>query len=101
MRVQVTLVLLPLVSCLQIGTGTGTGTGTGSGSGGTAPLARMVMGDGGLDGGQVGTNCLPLSGTQTAICEQTSRCPELRVDPGAFPDCGFRARAATGLDLEC
>jgi hypothetical protein len=95
MRVLVPLLVLPLAACLQIGTGTGTGTGSGAGS--APPLASA----GAPDAGPSGTNCLVDQATQTILCEQIDSCPGVIVDPGAFPGCGFRVGAGSGLDLEC
>jgi hypothetical protein len=93
MRIPVLLMLLPLASCMQIGTGTGTGSGTGR----STPLAHMTSGD----GGPMGTHCFQVPGTQTVLCELLDSCPSVQVDQGAFPDCGFRMNSETRLDLEC
>jgi hypothetical protein len=95
MRVVVLLVLSILASCIQFGTGTGTRPGSEAGA--PAPLTHMASAEGGLQG----TNCFQVPGTQSALCEQLDSCPDLRVDPGAFPDCGFRVNGDTRLDLEC
>jgi hypothetical protein len=95
-----------LAGCLQIGTGTGSGTGPGSAADSGTPgtsLPRSAV----SDAGPTGSNCFALPGTQAVLCEQVDTCPGLLVDPGAFPDCGFRVRASGGppgggaLDLEC
>jgi hypothetical protein len=98
MRLAVPLLAAFLAGCLQIGTGNGTGSGSAADSG---PLSLR---SGVPDAGPTGSNCFALPGTQAVICEQVDTCPGVFVDPGAFPDCGFRVRAGTGgggLDLEC
>jgi hypothetical protein len=99
-ELPVPLLVVPLVACMQIGTGTGTGTGSGTtgAGGGAAPLAAGVPAG---DGGPVGTNCVRDPATQTVLCEQIDTCPGVDVDPGGFPDCGFRLYAGGSLDLEC
>jgi hypothetical protein len=95
MRVLVLLGLSILASCMQFGTGTGTRSGSDAGA--SVPLTHMASTEGGLRG----TSCFQVPGTETALCEQLDACPGLAVDPGAFPDCGFRVDGDTRLDLEC
>ncbi len=90
------LAALSTLGCLQqVSTGSGTGTdpttATGStpsatGTGGTVPT---------------GSQCVDDPQTQTTLCAQTSACPGVAVDPGAFPNCGFQIHAGSVLDLEC
>lgn len=89
---------LPVAACLQVGTDTGDGTGTGltssSSSGGTSSSSS-----GG--GASTGKNCTTDPGTQITLCEEITNCPSVDVDPGAFPNCGFRLHAASTYDVEC
>jgi hypothetical protein len=87
---------LPLVACVQIGTGTGTGSDAGNAGGPTLSAPALLP-----EAGPTGTNCVEDPGTQTILCERIDVCPAVDVDPGAFPDCGFRMRAGSLLDLEC
>lgn len=89
------LVLSPLFACLQqVSTGTGTtdptaGTGatpSSSGNGGAVPT---------------GSACVDDPQTQVTLCEETSLCPGVVVDPGALPNCGFQLHPGSVLDLEC
>jgi hypothetical protein len=86
-----------LVGCLQIGTGSGSGNG-GSGSGGAA--------DGGTgaptsEGVPTGSGCVEDPQTHVVLCQRIDACPNVLVDPAAFPDCGFRLSSGSPLDLEC
>ncbi|MBV9946505.1 MAG: hypothetical protein JOZ69_06635 [Myxococcales bacterium] len=76
---------------------------TGTGDAGGGALAQMssnsVPGSG--DGGVQGTQCLADATGQVVLCGAISACPGLTVDPGTFPDCGFRLRGGSALDLEC
>jgi hypothetical protein len=91
-RLFLLLFSAPLTACLQIGTGTGSmDAGGGSASPGSAAP----------EGGTGGINCFQDVATQTVLCEQVNGCPGVDVDPGAFPDCGFRLGTGSTLDLEC
>jgi hypothetical protein len=81
-----------LVACLQIGTGAGNGQ---SGDAGTAG------GAGSPDAGPTGRDCVEDPQAQVVLCEQIDTCPNVTVDPAAYPDCGFRLHDGTMLDLEC
>lgn len=89
---------LPLAACLQVGTDTGDGTGTGavaSGSGGGGASS------GGTGGATTGSGCTTDPESQITLCEQIANCPGVDVDPGAYPNCGFRLHAASTYDIEC
>jgi len=92
-EILVFVLVLTSAACLQIGTNSGVGSGGGS--------AALSAGAGSGNGGPGGTGCIEDSTGQTVLCEQIDTCPGVDVDPGAFPDCGFRLRAGTLLDLEC
>jgi hypothetical protein len=88
------LVTLPLLACLQqVSTGTGTtdptagGTSTASSSSDTTTPA--------------GAGCGTDMQSQITLCEQTSLCPGVVVDPDALPGCGFRIHPGSVIDLEC
>jgi hypothetical protein len=81
-----------LAGCLQIGTGSGSGGGADGG-----PTAA----GGGADSGPVGAGCVQDPQTQVVLCEQIDVCPTVIVEPGAYPNCGFRLYSASPLDLEC
>jgi hypothetical protein len=94
--------LAALTGCMQLGTGTGTGGGSGSGgsSGGavaTAVPAESAAGDAGV----TGSGCTEDPASGVVLCQQISVCPNVVVEPGAFPDCGFRMYSASPVDLEC
>jgi hypothetical protein len=93
MRWLVISFALPALGCLQISTGTGAGTGTASGT----------AADGGAadDSGPIGSGCVEDPQSQVILCQQIDICPNLVVDPGAYPDCGFRLHGASAFDLEC
>lgn len=97
MRVPGLVLIVPLVGCLQLGPGSGLGSGAASGDGGSksAALANST------DAGPSGTNCFEDPASQVILCERIDLCPGVRVDPGAFPNCGFRMRVGARLDLEC
>jgi hypothetical protein len=86
------LIALPILSCMQIGTDTGAGSGGGS---------LVSAGEGSADAGPGGTNCAQDPTSQIVLCEQIDTCPGVDVDPGAFPNCGFRLRDVASLDIEC
>jgi hypothetical protein len=89
---------LPLVACVQVGTDTGSGSGTtGTSSGGTGSSS----GSSSSGGDTTGKNCTTDPATQITLCEQVSKCSTVDVDPGAFPNCGFRLHAASAYDIEC
>jgi hypothetical protein len=87
------LLALPLAACLQMSTGTGSGVDAGR--------PTIMMASRAAEAGPNGTNCIEDLATQTILCEQVDTCPGLVVDPGVFPDCGFRVHAGGSLDLEC
>jgi hypothetical protein len=88
--------LAPFLSaCMQITTGDGTSS-TGAGPVPTSTLAA----DGG-DAAPSGSGCFGDPSGRVVLCEQVSVCPGVAVDPGAFPECGFRLYGRSPLDLEC
>ena len=90
------LPLLPFVlwmtGCLQIGTDSTNGSG-----GSTAPAAP-APGTSTAAAAPSGTNCAQDPTTQAILCEQIDTCPGVDVEPGAFPNCGFRVYGAAALD---
>ncbi len=89
------LVALPLLACLQqVSTGTGTTDPTASGGTSTPSSSNDTA-------TPAGAGCGTDSQTQITLCEQTSLCPGVVVDPGALPSCGFRIHPGTVIDLEC
>jgi hypothetical protein len=80
---------------VQIGTDTGPGGG-GGGGGTTAPATAATDAM-----APMGANCGTDPTGAVVLCEQISLCPGVAVDPGAFPNCGFRLGAAASLDIEC
>ena len=86
------LTALPLAACLQVSTGTGVGPGSGGGAAATP---------GGGDAGTGGKNCQQDPQAGVILCEQIDLCPDVSVDPAAFPNCGFELHAGAILDLEC
>ncbi|MDP9002403.1 MAG: hypothetical protein M3O46_20110 [Myxococcota bacterium] len=99
MRVPGLLLLLPLMACLQLGPGSGLGSVSSAGSGDGATTASAVANS--TDAGPSGTNCFQDPVSRVILCEQIDLCAGVRVDPGAFPDCGFRMQIGAHLDLEC
>jgi hypothetical protein len=92
--VVVSLLVLPQLACLQqVSTGTGT----------TDPTATPSAPPSSTAGGAVptGSACVADPATQVTLCEETSLCPGVVVDPGALPNCGFQLHAGSVLDLEC
>jgi hypothetical protein len=88
------VVVLPLVACLQqVSTGTGTTDPTTSGGTTTSPSTGTTT--------PAGASCSTDPQSQVTLCEQTSLCPSVSVDPGAWPGCGFRIHAGSVIDLEC
>jgi hypothetical protein len=88
--------LLVLVGCLQAGLGTGNGTGGG------ARTAADGSADSAADAaGPTGSGCSEDPQTGIVLCQEIDLCPGVVVDPGAYPNCGFRLRAGVALDLEC
>lgn len=81
------------LACLQLDTGTDAGTDAGGGTVSTSA--------GSPTGTPQGAGCSPVLQTQASLCEQISTCPGVDVDPGVFPDCGFRIQSGSTLDLEC
>jgi hypothetical protein len=92
-ELRVLLLAAPLMACMQIGTSAGAGPGSGGGS--------TSVDAGAPDAGPTGTRCFEDPATRTVLCEEIAICPGVAVDPGAFPDCGFRLGAGRSLDLEC
>jgi hypothetical protein len=97
MRALAAAFVLPLAGCLQVDTGAGTDGGAGRNQVPTTARAS----DAGSDAGPAGTNCFEDLRTQTVLCELIDTCPGVGVDPGVFPNCGFRMHASSPLDLEC
>jgi hypothetical protein len=87
-----TLACLSLFACLQVSTGNGT---TGSASGTSADGGAAEEGGSGLS--ECGTD--PATGV--TLCLQSSACPGMTIDNGAFPECGFHQGGASLLDIEC
>jgi hypothetical protein len=81
-----------LAGCMQVTSGT---IGMGASSGGQ-PLP-----DGGAPEGGTGTRCFTDPATAVVLCEQVAACPRVKIDPGVFPNCGFRLHAPSPVDLEC
>jgi hypothetical protein len=80
--------------CLSLSTGADAGTGSGTGSvAATGTSASSAM--------ATGTNCGTDPTGQALLCEQIDLCPGVEVDPGVFPNCGFRLDGASPLDIEC
>jgi hypothetical protein len=89
-------VLVVLAGCVQPGLGTGTGTGGG------AQTAADGSADSASDAaGPTGSGCSEDPQSGIVLCQQIDLCPGVVVDPGAYPDCGFRLHAGALLDLEC
>jgi hypothetical protein len=89
------LAALPLLACLQqVSTGTGTTDPTASGGTATPSSASATA-------TPAGSGCGTDMQSQITLCEQTSLCPGVAVDPGALPGCGFRMHPGSVIDLEC
>jgi hypothetical protein len=86
-----------LAGCIQTGLGTGTG---GAGQAATDASADSAPDAAGATG-PTGSACLEDPQTGIVLCQQISLCPGVVVDPGSYPNCGFRLNAASPLDLEC
>jgi hypothetical protein len=89
-----TVLSLPLVACMQIGTDTGTGSTTGADGG-------AVSSADGATASTAASGCGTDPATGLILCLAVAVCPNLAVDPTAFPSCGFRQGGASELDLEC
>jgi hypothetical protein len=88
------LVLGSLSGCLQLGKALDSNADAGaSGSAGTAA-------DNDASAPATGTNCGVDPSSGIALCLGISSCPNARVDPDQFPDCGYRI-SGTVIDLEC
>jgi hypothetical protein len=88
------LAALPLLACLQqVSTGTGTTDPTAGGTTTTSSTSATNT--------PAGAGCGTDPQSQITLCEQTSLCPGVAVDQGAFPSCGFRIHPGTVIDLEC
>jgi len=87
------LLLAPVATsgCLQIDTSTDAGTSAAAPSIAAAATAAESS----------GTNCARDPATMVELCEQIDTCPGVAVDPGPFPNCGFRPGPGATLDLEC
>jgi hypothetical protein len=91
-RLAFGFVAIPLVACLQqVSTGTGT----------TDPTASTTSTSSSSGALPTGTACTDDPQTQVTLCEATSLCPGVVVDPGALPNCGFQLHPGSVLDLEC
>jgi hypothetical protein len=86
-----------VMACVQIGTDTGP-TGSGPGTASAPAPSSGAQGDGAAPTG-TGCGLDPTGAVQ--LCRETSLCPGLMVDPGAYPDCGFRLAAGGAPDIEC
>jgi len=88
------VLLMSLSSCLQLGNPSDSGSGESAGAAGAAGT--------GSSGGAsaTGTYCGVDPSSGVALCLGISSCPNVRVDPEQFPDCGYRIAGKT-LDLEC
>jgi hypothetical protein len=90
MRWHLAALATMLLGCLRIGTGTG---------GGQPGDAGSPSGPG--DSSPTGMGCVEDPQAQVVLCAQIDTCPNVTVDPEAYPDCGFRVHDGTMLDLEC
>jgi hypothetical protein len=93
MRVTRALALAALAatSACQLPFGAGSDAGTDAASaadGGTSSATDVV-----------GADCTAVA-PSTTLCGAISACPNVLIDPGQFPHCGFRIHG-TVLDLEC
>jgi hypothetical protein len=86
-----------LAGCLRTGLGTGGGAGGASVADGSADSASDAAGA----TGPRGSGCSEDPQTGIVLCQEVDLCPGVVVDPGAYPDCGFRLRGGAALDLEC
>jgi len=96
-RASAAMALAPFfvcTECLSVSTGTDAGTGSGAG-----PVA--ATGASGSSSMATGTNCQTDPTGRALLCEQIDLCPSIAVDPGIFPNCGFRLNGASALDIEC
>ncbi len=91
--VIVSLFVIALSSCLQIGTPQG------ADGGASSSAAAGTAGTGGASTAS-GTNCGVDPSSGIALCLGISSCPSVRVDPDQFPDCGYRISGSV-IDLEC
>jgi len=94
MRAPACVLAATLAACMEVTTGTGTGQGAGGQAGGATSA-------GGGDAGVAGANCFEDPSSQITLCEQIGACPGVVVEPGSFPNCGFRVGGPSPLDLEC
>ena len=81
-RVGLALVMVLAQACLVPKGAGGDAGGTGSGGAGGG------AGDGGLP--VTGSGCVQDPVTNVPLCAAVSSCPDVAVDPEAFPNCGFR-----------
>ncbi len=86
-------ILVSVSSCLQFGKQSGDSSSADAGNAGTSSA-----GAGGA--ALTGTNCGVDPSSGVALCLGISSCPNARVDPDQFPDCGYRV-AGSKIDLEC
>jgi hypothetical protein len=82
--------------CVQVSTGTGDPS-----SGSTTPTGSTTAAGDDSGGGGTGTSCGTDPQTGTVLCLGVSGCPNLTIDPSAWPSCGFRNTGSTTMDLEC
>jgi hypothetical protein len=87
------LALLLASGCLQVGTGTGAAAEAGADAPAPSPASTERT--------QGGSGCAEDPATRIVLCEQIDACPGVLVDQGAYPNCGFRLRAGSAMDLEC
>jgi hypothetical protein len=84
--------VLSVAACLQnVSTGTGT----------TDPTATATTSASASDSVPSGTGCTTDPASQITLCEESSICPNIDVDQGILPGCGFRLRPGGVIDLEC
>jgi hypothetical protein len=78
---------------MQLGLGTGAG-----GDAGPASAAADAATDGGAPQGSA---CETDPQWQVTLCGAIDLCPEVTVDPGVYPHCGFHMHDGAVFDLEC
>jgi len=93
--------LLPgCLSLLPTETGDGGTSSTSSSSSSSGGTSTGSSSSGGT-GATSGTNCTTDPQSGITLCEEIANCPNVDVDQGAFPGCGFRMNASSIYDLEC
>jgi hypothetical protein len=85
----------PFLACVQVGTSTGSGTdSTGGTSSGTTASSSG-------DASTAATGCATDPQTGLTLCLAIAACPNISIDQGAFPTCGFRQGGVSEFDVEC